>query len=39
MGQVSASSSVLIDVAPDKVLAAVSDYTTVRPKILSAQRG
>ena len=36
MGQVSASSSVLIDAAPDKVLAAVSDYTTVRPKILSA---
>jgi len=36
VGQVSASSSVLIDVAPDKVLAAVSDYTTVRPKILSA---
>src|ERR1044072_3728931 len=36
MGQVSASSSVLIDAAPDKVLAAVSDYTTVRPKILSS---
>jgi hypothetical protein len=35
MGQVSASSSVLIDAAPEKVLAAVSDYTTVRPKILT----
>src|SRR5688572_9953666 len=35
MGQVSALSSVLIDAAPEKVLAAVSDYTTVRPKILS----
>ena len=36
MGQVSASSSVLIDAAPEKVLAAVADYQTVRPKILSA---
>src|SRR6476646_9234332 len=36
MGQVSASSSVLIDATPEKVLAAVADYTTVRPKILSA---
>src|SRR5215213_10165175 len=36
MGQVSASSTVLIDAAPEKVLAAVSDYTTVRPKILSS---
>src|SRR6476660_6291342 len=36
MGQVSAASSVLIDAAPEKVLAAVADYTTVRPKILSA---
>ena len=35
MGQVSASSSVLIDATPEKVLAAVADYTTVRPKILS----
>ena len=36
MGQVSASSTVLIDAAPEAVLAAVSDYQTVRPKILSA---
>ena len=36
MGQVSASSSVLIDAEPEKVLAAVADYQTVRPKILSA---
>ena len=36
MGQVSASSSVLIDAEPEKVLAAVADYRTVRPKILSA---
>jgi hypothetical protein len=35
MGQVSASSTVLIDAAPDTVLAAVADYATVRPKILS----
>lgn len=35
MGQVSAASTVLIDAAPDAVLAAVSDYQTVRPKILS----
>src|SRR3954469_10313436 len=35
MGQVSASSSVLIDATPEKVLAAVADYTTVRPRILS----
>lgn len=36
MGQVSASSTVLIDAAPEAVLAAVSDYRTVRPKILSS---
>lgn len=35
MGQVSASSSVLINAEPDAVLAAVADYQTVRPKILS----
>ncbi|MBV9515643.1 MAG: SRPBCC family protein [Mycobacteriaceae bacterium] len=35
MGQVSASSSVLINAAPEQVLAAVADYQTVRPKILS----
>ena len=35
MGQVSASSTVLIDAAPENVLAAVADYQTVRPKILS----
>lgn len=36
MGQVSASSTVLIDAEPEKVLAAVSDYQAMRPKILSA---
>ena len=36
MGQVSASSTVLINAAPEAVLAAVADYQTVRPKILSA---
>src|SRR6187397_863084 len=35
MGQVSASSTVLIDAPPERVLAAVADYATVRPKILS----
>lgn len=35
MGQVSASSTILINAAPEVVLAAVSDYATVRPKILS----
>src|ERR1700754_4511153 len=35
MGQVSASSTVLIDAPPERVLAAVADYQTVRPKILS----
>jgi hypothetical protein len=36
MGQVSASSTVLINAEPDAVLAAVGDYRTVRPKILSS---
>jgi polyketide cyclase/dehydrase/lipid transport protein len=36
MGQVSAASTVMIDAAPEAVLAAVADYQTVRPKILSA---
>jgi hypothetical protein len=36
MGQVSASSTVLIDAEPETVLAAVADYQAVRPKILSA---
>jgi hypothetical protein len=35
MGQVSASSTVLIDAEPEKVLSAVADYESVRPKILS----
>ena len=37
MGQVSASSSVLINADPAEVLAAVADYQNVRPKILSPQ--
>jgi hypothetical protein len=37
MGQVSASSTVLINAEPDAVLTAVADYQTVRPKILSSQ--
>ena len=36
MGQVSASRTVLIDATPEAVLAAVSDYATVRPRILSS---
>jgi Polyketide cyclase / dehydrase and lipid transport len=36
MGQVSASSSVLINAEPATVLAAVADYQDVRPKILSS---
>ena len=36
MGQVSVSSTVLIDAAPEAVLAAVADYQSVRPKILSS---
>jgi hypothetical protein len=35
MGQVSASSTVMINAEPAAVLAAVADYQTVRPKILS----
>lgn len=35
MGQVSASSSILIDAAPAAVLEAIADYQTIRPKILS----
>lgn len=35
MGQVSASSTVMINADPAAVLAAVADYQTVRPKILS----
>jgi Polyketide cyclase / dehydrase and lipid transport len=35
MGQVSASSSVLINAAPATVLEAVADYQNIRPKILS----
>lgn len=37
MGQVSASSTILIDAEPATVLAAVADYKTVRPRILSPQ--
>ncbi|MBI3225095.1 MAG: SRPBCC family protein [Mycolicibacterium cosmeticum] len=36
MGQVSASNTVLIEATPEAVLAAVADYQTVRPKILSS---
>lgn len=36
MGQVSAVSTVLINAEPDAVFAAIADYQTVRPKILSA---
>src|SRR3979411_2516172 len=36
MGQVSASSTVLINAEAEGVLAAVADYQTVRPKMLSA---
>ena len=36
MGQVSATSTVLIDAKPEAVFAAVADYKTVRPKILSS---
>lgn len=35
MGQVSASSTVLIDAEPAAVLAAVADYENIRPQILS----
>ena len=37
MGQVSAASTILIDVEPAATLAAVADYQKVRPKILSPQ--
>lgn len=37
MGQVKATSTVLIQAEPAKVLGAVADYKTVRPKILSPQ--
>ena len=37
MGQVSASSTVMINAEPDAVLTAVADYQTVRPKILSSR--
>jgi hypothetical protein len=36
VGKVSASSSIIVAASPDKALAAVADYATVRPKILSA---
>lgn len=36
MGQVSASSTVMINAEPAAVLTAVADYQTVRPRILSA---
>jgi len=35
MGQVSAASTILINAEPAATLAAVADYATVRPKILS----
>jgi hypothetical protein len=35
MSQVSASSTILIEAAPETVLSAVGDYANVRPKILS----
>lgn len=35
MGKISASSSTVATAAPEKALAAVSDYVTVRPSILS----
>ncbi|AOS90468.2 polyketide cyclase [Mycobacterium intracellulare subsp. chimaera] len=37
MGQVSADSTILINAEPAATLAAVADYQTVRPKILSPQ--
>lgn len=36
VGQVSASSSVQINAAPEQVLAAVADYDTVRPAVLTS---
>lgn len=35
MGRVSAASTILLNVPPAQVLAALADYETVRPKILS----
>ncbi len=35
MAQVTASSSTSVDTAPEVVLGAIGDYTTVRPKILT----
>ncbi|MFC9787047.1 SRPBCC family protein [Rhodococcus sp. NPDC127528] len=37
MGQVSASSSVEVAAAPEQALAALADYQTVRPRILTEQ--
>ncbi|NLV78556.1 MAG: SRPBCC family protein [Rhodococcus sp.] len=37
MAQVSASSSIQLAAAPEKVLEALADYETVRPRILSEQ--
>jgi hypothetical protein len=37
LGQVSAASTILVNVEPGATLAAVADYQKVRPKILSAQ--
>jgi Polyketide cyclase / dehydrase and lipid transport len=37
MGQVSAASTILINAEPEATLAAVADYQTMRPKILSPQ--
>lgn len=37
MGQVSASSSITVSTTPEQTLAALSDYETVRPRILSEQ--
>ncbi|MFC9361366.1 SRPBCC family protein [Rhodococcus sp. NPDC057014] len=37
MGQVSASSSITVAATPEKALAALTDYETVRPRILSEQ--
>ncbi len=37
MGQVSAASTILVNADPAATLAAVADYQTVRPKILSPQ--
>ncbi|ONM47510.1 SRPBCC family protein [Nocardia donostiensis] len=36
MGQVSASSSIVVAADPQRTLAAVADYTEVRPRILSS---